>query len=138
LGPIRQAIDAKTPQLRLADRVLLDEWSNVDFGWSLVGRFTGWELGRTAVKVVGGFRLLRGFAADGVALCSDENFVHLCDYSSKEVVNFGFLRLRDHGLVDETVDALRSILPPDVVPYSRAEVLRKESDHWVRQTSTGQ
>ena len=29
------------------------------------------------------------------------------------------------------------MLPPDVVPYSRDEILRRESDHWVNQTSTG-
>ena len=33
--------------------------------------------------------------------------------------------------------ALRQLLPPDVVPYSRAEILRRESDHWVGQTATG-
>ncbi len=140
LGPIRHAIEAARPELQPAARVLLDELSNLDFGWPLVGRFEGWELGRTAVRVVGGFPLLRGFAADGVAICSDLNFAELCDRPSTESIQFGFLTLRRHdpATVEATCRALRALLPADVVPYSRAEILQRESDHWVRQTSTGQ
>ena len=68
-GPIRRAIEDARPRLTEPRCVLLDELSNLDFGWPLVGRFDGWEMGRTAVRVVGGFPLLRGFAADGVAIC---------------------------------------------------------------------
>ena len=95
LGPIRRAIDEAAPRLQEPRRVLLDELSNLDFGWPLVGRFDGWEMGRTAVRVVGGFPMLRGFAADGVAICSDVNFARLCERPSTEQVQFGFLKLRD-------------------------------------------
>jgi putative ABC transport system permease protein len=138
-GPIRRSIEAARSRLQQAATVLLDELSNLDFGWPLVGRYQSWELGRTAVRVVGGFPLLRGFAADGVAICSDLNFAELCDRPSTEPIQFGFLTLRRHdpATVEATCGALRAILPPDVVPYSRSEILRRESDHWVRQTSTG-
>src|SRR5262249_29740242 len=33
--------------------------------------------------------------------------------------------------------SLRAVLPPDVVPYTRSEILRRETDHWVGQTATG-
>ncbi len=119
--------------------MLLDELSNLDFGWPLVGRFDGWEMGPTAVRIVGGFPLLRGFAADGVAICSDVNFARLCGRPSTEAVQFGFLKLRDHNdaAAVEACRALREVLPPDVVPYSRAEILRRETEHWVGQTATG-
>jgi putative ABC transport system permease protein len=138
-GPIRRAIDEARPRLQEPRCVLLDELSNLDFGWPLVGRFDGWEMGRTAVRVVGGFPLLRGFAADGVSICSDVNFARLCERPTTEQVQFGFLKLRenDDATVASVCGALRGILPPDVVPYSRAEILRKESDHWVGQTATG-
>jgi putative ABC transport system permease protein len=139
LGPIRRSIDAARPRLQEPRCVLLDELSNLDFGWPLVGRFDGWEMGRTSVRVVGGFPLLRGFAADGVAICSDANFARLCERPTTERVQFGFLKLRDGGAaaVESTCRTLREVLPPDVVPYSRAEILRRESDHWVGQTATG-
>ena len=126
LGPIRRAIDAATPRSGQSDRLLLDELSNLDFGWPLVGRFDGWELGRTAVRIVGGFPMLRGFAADGVVICSDDNFVRLCERPSTEEVQFGFLKLRDETTRStRPCRDLRAILPPDVVPYSRAEILRR-------------
>jgi putative ABC transport system permease protein len=138
-GPIRRAVEEAAPRLKEPRCVLLDELSNLDFGWPLVGRFDGWEMGRTAVRVVGGFPLLRGFAADGVAICSDVNFARLCERPSTEQVQFGFLKLTrdDAPTVEAACRALRGTLPPDVVPYSRAEILRRESEHWVGQTATG-
>jgi putative ABC transport system permease protein len=138
-GVIRRAVEKARPRLQEPRCVLLDELSNLDFGWPLVGRFEGWEMGRTAVRVVGGFPMLRGFAADGVAICSDVNFARLCERPSTELVQFGFLKLedRDPPTVEAACRALREALPPDVVPYSRAAILRRESEHWVSQTATG-
>lgn len=138
-GPIRRAVDEHAPRLRLPRCVLLDELSNRDFGWPMIGRFDGWEMGRTAVQVVGGFPLLRGFAADGVAICSDVNFARLCERPTTEQVQFGFLTLKDNSppATELACRALRGILPPDTVPYSRAEILRRESAYWVGQTATG-
>ncbi len=140
-GAMRDAIEASRPKLQEAGRLLLDELSNLDFGWPLVGRFDDWETGDppVKVKVVGGFPMLRGFAADGAAICSDDNFVRLCGRPSMEPIQFGFLTLRrsDPATVESACRSLREILPPDVVPYPRAEILRIESDHWVGQTATG-
>jgi putative ABC transport system permease protein len=138
-GAVRRAVERAGPRLQEPRCVLLDELSNLDFGWPLVGRFDGWEMGRTAVRVVGGFPMLRGFAADGVAICSDENFARLCERPTTERVQFGFLKLEkdDAPTVQSACRALRAALPADVVPYSRAEILRRESEHWVGQTATG-
>jgi putative ABC transport system permease protein len=138
-GPIQSAIESAKPRLQEAGTVILNRLSNLDFGWPLVGQFNDWELGRSAVKVVGGFDLLRGFAADGAVICSADNFVRLCDQASPGAVQFGFLKLRQHdpASIEAARKALRALLPPDVVPYSRAEILQRESDHWVRQTATG-
>ena len=139
-GPMREAIDAVRPRLQEAGRLILDELSNLDFGWPLVGRFDDWEMGESAVRIVGGFPMLRGFAADGAVICSADNFVRLCGRPSAEPIQFGFLKLRqtDPATVEAACRKLDEILPPDVVAYSRQEILRRESDHWVNQTSTGQ
>jgi len=134
--PILDSIEAARPKLRLRDRILLNELSHPDFGWSLRDRFDGWELGGKAATLVGGFQMLRGFAADATVLCSDRNFVRFCDYGSTETTNFGLLKVRP-GTVDETVHTLTSILPDDVQALSRQAILDREEDHWVNQTSTG-
>lgn len=138
-GSVRRAIEEARPRLREPRNVLLDELSNLDFGWPMVGRFDGWEMGRTSVRVVGGFPMLRGFAADGIALCNDANFARLCERPSTEVVQFGFLKLRNDRApaIEAACRELRAILPPDVVPFGRDEILRRESEHWVGQTATG-
>ncbi|APW60014.1 FtsX-like permease family protein [Paludisphaera borealis] len=134
--PILGSIESARPLLRLRDRVLMNELSHPDFGWPLRDQYKDWELGAKAVTIVGGFRMLRGFAADATVLCSDLNFVRLCDYGSTETTNFGLLKVRP-GAVDATVRELRSILPDDVQALSRQDILAREDDHWVNQTSTG-
>jgi putative ABC transport system permease protein len=135
--PIRGAIAAAHDLLAAGDRVLLNADSHVDFGWSLRARFDGWELNRHAVRLAGGFRLLRGFASDGAALCGDDAFVRLCEYPSREALNFGFLKVRP-GVRPETVaERLRAVLPPDVVPQTRDALFERERAHWIDQTSTG-
>jgi putative ABC transport system permease protein len=134
--PIQGSIEAARPLLRLRDRVLMNELSHPDFGWQLRDQYKDWELGGRAVTIVGGFRMLRGFAADATVLCSDLNFVRLCGYGSTETTNFGLLKVRP-GSIDATVRELRTILPIDVQALSRREVLAREDDHWVNQTSTG-
>jgi putative ABC transport system permease protein len=135
--PIRGRIVAFEPLLRLKHRILLNELSHPDFGWQLRDVVQHWELGNQAVTLVGGFPMLRGFAADATAICSDQNFVSLCRFPARQQINFGFLKVRE-GTLAETVHQLKTLLPPDAEPYTRQEILDREIDHWVNQTSTGQ
>jgi putative ABC transport system permease protein len=140
-GAIHEAIERARPELTQANRVLLDEMSNLDFGWPLVGKFDDWELEQTRVKIVGGFPLLRGFAADGFVICSDVNFATAFEVPTIGFLQFGFLKVAESGnlqTVTETVRRLNDNLPPDVMALSRKEILERESNHWVGQTSTGQ
>lgn len=136
-SPIRDAIEAHRPKLRLPNRILLNAQSNPDFGWQVRDRFQDWELEDTAVEVVGGFDMLRGFAADSTVLCSDDDFVRICGYDSRETTNFGLLKVKP-GQAEATAAALKSTLPSDVRVETRDEILANEVDHWVNQTSTGQ
>ena len=134
--PIRSRIEAAKRVLRLPGRVLLNEQSHPDFGWQLRDQFNDWELGNHAVTVVGGFPMLRGFAADSTVICDDRNFASLCGFP-RDRVSFGFLKVQA-GSVASSVQALKAVLPADVEVFSRAEILSREIDHWVNQTSTGQ
>ena len=134
--PIRGRIEAAKDRLRLEHRVLLNEQSHPDFGWQIRDQVRDWELGNQAVTLVGGFPMLRGFAADSTVICGDLNFLSLCRFPPGQV-SFGFLKVRD-GLVAVARDELKARLPADVEPLTRAEILARETDHWVNQTSTGQ
>ena len=134
--PIRARIEAAREQLRLPGRILLNERSHPDFGWELRDRVKDWELAGRAVVIVGGFEMLRGFAADAAVICSDQNFALLCGPPAPEQIHYGLLKIRS-GTLEETLHRLRDSLPPDVQALSRAEILARETDHWVNQTSTG-
>ncbi len=134
--PIRRHVEAAREQFQLENRVLLNEQSHPDFGWQIRDRVTHWELGSHAVTLAGGFPMLRGFAADSTVICSDLNFQRLCRFPPGQV-SFGFLRVKP-GQADAAHDELRKRLPADVEVLTRAEILDRETDHWVNQTSTGQ
>jgi putative ABC transport system permease protein len=134
--PLRGPIEAHRDQLRLDARLLLNARSHPDFGWDLRDRFSDWELNASAVQVVGGFDLPRGFAADGAAIASEQTFLAHGLWPSPERVSLGLVRIRP-GTLPETLERLRAILPPDVQVVSRAELLERERDYWVNQTSTG-
>ncbi len=134
--PVRGQIEAAKDQLRLEHRVLLNEQSHPDFGWQIRDQVKDWELGNHAVTVAGGFPMLRGFAADSTVICSNLNFLSLCLFPPGQV-SFGLLKLRD-GQVASARNALKARLPTDVLPFTRDEILARETDHWVNQTSTGQ
>jgi putative ABC transport system permease protein len=133
---IRSRVEAAGARLRLDGRVLLDELSHPDFGWWAWHAFDGWELGRGAVEVVGGFPLERGFGADGVVVCSEATFARLCAPPRVSGMSLGLLRVRP-GAAAETVRRLNAALPPDTVALTRDELARRERDFWVNQTSTG-
>jgi putative ABC transport system permease protein len=134
--PIRGRVEAARTQLELDGRVLLSEQSHPDFGWWAWPAFRGWELGKGAVEVVGGFPLDRGFGADGAVLMSDLNFERRCTSRWTRGVSLGLLRVRP-GTEGETVRRLGAILPPDTLALSRAALNGREEDFWVNQTSTG-
>jgi putative ABC transport system permease protein len=134
--PIRGRVEAARAQLELDGRVLLSEQSHPDFGWWAWPAFRGWELSRSAVEVVGGFPLERGFGADGAVLVSDLTFQRRCASRWTRGVSLGLVRVRP-GTDGETVRRLNEILPPDTVALSRDALNGREEDFWVNQTSTG-
>jgi putative ABC transport system permease protein len=134
--PIRGRLAAARSWLKLDGRVLLNELSHPDFGWWAWPAFDGWELGRSAVEVGGGFPLQRGFGADGAVLLTDLNYLRLCAPPTARGVSLGLLRVRS-GTAGETARRLNGVLPPDTVALTRDALDRREQEFWVNQTSTG-
>ena len=52
------------------------------------------------------------------------------------LVNFGLVKVLP-GKAAEVVEGLNARLPSDVRAWSRAELVAREEDYWVRQTATG-
>jgi putative ABC transport system permease protein len=135
---IRRQIEAAGSRFHQADRVLMNDRSNPDFGWDQWPRFTGWELGGRQVEVIGPFSLTRSFGADAAVLCTDSNFARSFGVPSvDDAVNFGLVTLRPDADPEQVAEHLGRVLPPDVRALSRRALYRIESDYWVRQTATG-
>lgn len=135
--PIRAQVGSADGRLRLPGRLLLNAWSNPDFGWDLRDSFRGWELGVMKAEVVGGFTLMRSFGADAAVLCSAENFARSFGRPDRDrAVNLGLVRVRP-GSAAETVRRLNERLPRDVRAMTRDNLYRVEENYWVNQTATG-
>lgn len=134
--PIKSATRRALFRLREPRRVLMNELSNPDFGWSVRDRVSAWEMNGTAVNVVGGFRLVRGFAADGAVITSLETFHDVSPWFGSREASMGLVEV-EPGRIDEALEGLRRVLPPDAVAVSRGALVARETDHWVNQTSTG-
>ena len=114
-----------------------NEHSHPDFGWQLRDRFK--RLGARQAGRRGRRRLPHAprLRRRRRVICSDENFVRLCAFPRPRPMNFGFLKVRP-GTAGATRPGGSGAAPPDDVQPSRAsEILRREIDHWVNQTSTG-
>jgi putative ABC transport system permease protein len=136
--PIRRQVAAAGSRWFERDRVLLDDRSHVDFGWGAWPSFTGWELGRSAVTVVGPFSLTRSFGADASVLCTDLNFARAFERDPLDpLVNYGLITLRPGADPDAAAAQLDRRLPPDVKALSRRALYNRERDYWVGQTATG-
>lgn len=136
LEPIGTQITDHLGLLRQPGRVLLDEWSHPDFGWSVRDRFSDWELGRHRVEIVGGFTLGTGFGADATVLCSDANFVRFCRGTSLDRITMGLLTVSGRNS-KEVARQLAEVMPADTLVFTREELMAKEQRHWVRNTATG-
>ena len=88
------------------------------------------------MTIAGGFPMLRGFAADSTVICSDQNCISLCGFPADRA-SFGFLKVKD-GTLARSLAGLKAVLPADIEVMSRSEIIDREIDHWVNQTSTGQ
>lgn len=138
-GPVADAIQSTREDLAIDARVLLNRLSHPDFGWDLRPQFSGWELDDSRVEVVGGFDVLKGFGADGGVITSRTTFLRHTRWPEPRSASVGLLKFRerDPDQVEQTLDAIRARLPDDVELLSRAQMLTRESDHWVKRTNTG-
>ncbi len=125
-------------RLRQPDTVLMDRRSREEFGPQDLGAVR--QLGTLPVMIVGGFELGTGFGADGLVVTSEATFARAFGSPSGEFVTMGLVALADGaaaGDADRLAGWLNDRLPADVQAVTRDELLSREQDHWVEDTSLG-
>jgi putative ABC transport system permease protein len=153
---LRDDLRSEVTKLTDARFVLIDSKSKRDYGPKNGERFDESDIGvETAlsnrlVRIVGVVELGTGLAANGACIVNIDGFARACYWQPIDEVNFGLLNLVEGvdpvsvqsqiadliGHVDES-GAVTSV-PADCEVLTRAQVVKREEDRWVKGTPLGQ
>jgi putative ABC transport system permease protein len=125
-------------KVRQPDTVLIDRRSREEFGPQDPGTMA--ELGTLPVTIVGSFELGTGFGADGLVIASQSTYARAFGPSAGPNVSLGLVKLKDGaapGDAEKLAERLNELLPTDLQAVSRNDLLNRERDHWVQDTSLG-
>jgi putative ABC transport system permease protein len=128
-------VDEQLVKLQQPDHVLMDRMSHPDFGPHSPG--THAEIGGDRIEVVGNFKLGTGFSADGAVICSDLTFSQLMGGRELGRPSLGLVKLRPGAVPERVAAELASLLPEDVIVYTRPQINAQDRHHWVMKTSVG-
>lgn len=134
----KAARELVAPEFALVDRQSRHEFgprSGKRFGDDDIG--VDAEVGSQRVRIVGHFCLGGGFAADGAILLNERGFHRIYPGSSPDEVSLGLLKLQDGADAEAVAARLGKDLPKDVEVLTRCEVLQRERERWVNETSVG-
>jgi putative ABC transport system permease protein len=126
-------------RLKILHTVLIDRSSRSYFGPQVGadGQPVEAELGGRRIKIVGQMTIGTGFGANGLLLMSERTFAAIFKGLSLDSTSLGLVKLKDGADPEQTAAQLREVLPDDVHVYTRAEMLEKERQFWVKQTAVG-
>lgn len=137
--PVFLLPELRTPEalqaLKLQNAVFIDERSGAGYGPLALGIET--EAARRQVKIVGHYKLGGGFAADGTLVMSDQNFARFSDRRSLNQINLGLIKLKPGTDLEKMKQVLENNLPSDVEIFTKPEIIRHDSIHWLNSTSLG-
>ncbi|TVP68430.1 MAG: FtsX-like permease family protein [Leptolyngbya sp. LCM1.Bin17] len=137
--PVFLMPELNTPEGRQAlkqpNSTFIDRRSRPEFGPQTIGLET--EADRRRITIVGQYALGGGFTADGTLIMSDQNFRRYFAPRPLTQINLGLLLLEPGADAQRVKATLRSRLPADVNLYTKAEIVRQESQFWIQTTSIG-
>jgi putative ABC transport system permease protein len=132
--------------LNVPNVVLIDQESRAEFGPANGQQFSAAdvgmrvEVGHRSFYINGTFQMGTGLSANGAALMNAAGFERATAPRSINQVSLGLVRLV-RGMPPSDIlkirDEISSRLPKDVEVLTRAEVLTKERNRWVKETSFG-
>ncbi|NEP19263.1 MAG: FtsX-like permease family protein [Leptolyngbya sp. SIO4C1] len=126
---------ASRQRLAQPNSVFIDRRSRPEFGPQAVGTET--EADRRRVTIVGSYALGGGFAADGTAIMSDQNFMRYFAPRDLTQINLGLIKLEPGAPLEKTAETLRRLLPSDVNVYTKAGIIEHDRRYWLQSTSIG-
>ncbi|MDJ0618746.1 MAG: ABC transporter permease DevC [Calothrix sp. MO_192.B10] len=124
--------NAQLDKIQLPDRFLFDkaargEYDQV-FAQVEAGEEVSTEIGRRTITVNGLFKFGASFAADGLLLSSDDNFLRLFPSQKASSVNVGLIYLKPGYDPLQVVNQLKAHLPDDVKVLTNKEFVQFELD----------
>jgi putative ABC transport system permease protein len=117
------------------DTTLIDRQSRAEFGPTTIGTTT--EAGRRQITIGEQFSFGSTFAADGNLIMSDQNFRRYFDPSPLNRINLGLIKLKPNADANQTAQAIRQIVPPDVQVLTKQQMVDRDQKFWINTTSTG-
>ena len=126
-------------RLKVLDTVLIDRNSRSYFGPQVRadGQPVEAELGGRRIRIIGQVTIGTGFGENGLLLTSERTFADIFKGLSLDSTSLGLVKLKDGADPQQTAADLRAALPDDVRVFTRAEILERERQFWVNQTSVG-
>lgn len=127
--------------VRRRDAVLFDALSRPEHGPVAdvfrSGRAVKTEVNEREVEVVGLFEVGTSFGIEGGLLTSDDNFLRLFPRRERTQIDLGLVRLAPGASPRAVRDAIRQVVPRDVLVLTRPEMMRREQDYWMSTTPIG-
>src|SRR5262245_31994999 len=127
--------------IRREDALLFDRLSRPEHGPVAqeleAGRPVATELNDRHVDVVGVFEVGTSFGVDAAVLTSDDNFLRLFPSRARTQIDVGLVSL-EPGADPETVrDAIRAVVPSDVLVLTKSDWIAREKSYWLSTTPIG-
>ena len=141
-GAIRaDGLDRLAPALRRIDAVAFDTLSRPEYGgipalFAERGPFEV-QVGNRMVELVGLATIGPSFAADGNLVMSEVNFRRILRERQPSNTDLVAVRLRPGTDVAAAQRRLRSIMPPDAIVLTHAELMARERHYWETATPIG-
>ncbi|BAY87025.1 DevC protein [Calothrix parasitica NIES-267] len=124
--------NAQLDKIQLPDRFLFDKAARGEYDQVYAkveaGEEVSTEIGRRTISVNGLFKFGASFAADGMLLSSDNNYLRLFPNQQASSVNIGLIYLEPGYEAEEVVSRLKEYLPEDVKVLTQEGFLQFELD----------
>ncbi|MEG4118356.1 ABC transporter permease DevC [Microcoleus sp. N9_B4] len=127
--------------IKLPDTVLFDRASRGDYQATIAqiaeGKAVKAEVERRTINVSGLFTVGASFAADGILMTSDQNYLRLFARQNAASVNAGLIQLQPGADLVEVQQVLKAYLPQDVKVLTKQEFIDFEKNYWAKNTAIG-
>ncbi len=127
--------------IKLPDTVLFDRASRGNYQAAIAqinqGKSVKTEVDRRTINISGLFTIGASFAADGILMTSDQNYLRLFPRQNATSVNAGLIQLQPGADPVEVQQVLKAYLPSDVKVLTKQEFIDFEKNYWAKNTAVG-